>query len=143
MNKEHLKQFYGEIIKKGSDFVSIRKSDIFGVYTLEELEGAYVELMSHIKGLHPKEDMNTEIKQIKDVYRIDGDIYFDVLAEDGRSADVVKKEVYFNDIGSKIYTLMQDYKFFLLGKINMISELEEAFETENNEETTEKEPSAI
>lgn len=127
MESEEYRVLYEAVKKKGSDFYDIAKDPQLQKYSVEDLEDAYVHIMDHIRFLCPESGGCEEIKQIKDVYRIGGDIFFDIYAEDSDGKKVEKKEVFVNDYRSKFFTLVKDYKYFLMGKLNMIREIERGF----------------
>ncbi|KAL0266020.1 UNVERIFIED_CONTAM: hypothetical protein PYX00_011737 [Menopon gallinae] len=127
MESDEYRILYEIVKKKGTDFQDIAKDPRLEKYKVEELEDAYVHIMDHIRFLCPESGGCEEIMQIKDVYRIGGDIFFDVLTENCNGKKVVKKEVFLDDYRSKFFTLVKDYKFFLMGKLNMIREIERSF----------------
>lgn len=129
MDSDEYRVLYEMIKKKGSDFHDILKDPRFKRYTLSDLEDAYVCIMDHIRFICPESGGCKDIKQIKDVYRVNGDVFFDVFVEDASGEKGVKNGVFLNDYRSKFFTLVKDYKFFLKGKLNMIREIENTFKT--------------
>lgn len=127
MDSSEYKIFYEMIKKKGSDFCDIKRDPRFKKYTISDLEDSYVEIMDHIRFLCPESGGCEDIKQIKDVYRIKGDIFFDVSTEDTNGKKIIQTEIFLNDYRSKFFTLVKDYKFFLKGKLNMLKEIEDTF----------------
>lgn len=132
MNKEKYILFYELLHKKGSDFTDILKSPELSGFTVKDLEEAYRKIIENIGCICEENGGYNDIKQIKDIYRVNGEVHFDVIEENNILKENKKMDIY----SSKFFILLKDYEYFLRGKLNMINEKIKNFKIsdEENEE---------
>ena len=140
MDQNELEYFYKKLEVYGTDFKFYSSDPMLSKYSVGQLESAYIHLISHLRKVIKKQGGSTEIKQIKDVYRINSsgtnsidtnsidtnaNVCFDVLSNDGNIKSVQLPV----DRKSKFYTMMKDYEYYLKGKLNILKSCIDDYET--------------
>ncbi|KCZ76739.1 hypothetical protein H311_02258 [Anncaliia algerae PRA109] len=111
--------------KYGSDFYSFKKSKEFEAFEISELQRIYKCIllnMAKIKS-NNKGELRKNLNRLINIFRKDSKLYlkFENLEGNGNDSYIASKELE-KDVTMKEIIQSYDYKYFLLGKLNIINE---------------------
>lgn len=109
--------------KYGSDFYSFKKSKEFEAFEISELQRIYKCIllnMAKIKS-NNKGELRKNLNRLLNIFRKDTKLYLKFENLEGTDSYIASKELE-KDVTMKEIIQSYDYKYFLLGKLNIINE---------------------